>query len=193
MARSGASRYALAPGDVYAHCAAYKAADLAHFLSEAGLYTCMSGEWSSDAKSADDDTVRDAALVARARLHVTFQEIVWTRDRWRCTRCQRYARNVSTLAALRRTACVPLFGTARGAPPSLPRVPVSHKLRRSGPITLCTSAEPTARIASLRCRKVVQASVRREPDTNVFASWSSAAIRLPEFGCWMHSSLCEVL
>ena len=34
-----------------------------------------------------------------------------------------------------RTACVPLFGGARGATPSLPRVHLSHKVPRSGPIT----------------------------------------------------------
>ena len=71
-------------------------------------------------------------------LQVAFHEIAWALDRWRCARCQRYARNNSTPAALRRTACVPLFGGARGATPSLPRVHLSHKVRRSGPITWCT-------------------------------------------------------
>ena len=46
MARSGATRYAVAPGDVYAHGAAWdKATDLAHFLTEAALYSCSPGEW----------------------------------------------------------------------------------------------------------------------------------------------------
>ena len=112
--------------------------DLAHFLSEAALYICSSGTWSADATSAEDAEIRDVALVARARLQVTFHEIAWALDRWRCSQCQRYARNKSTLAALKRTACVPLFGAARGATPSLPRVHLSHKIRRSGPITWCT-------------------------------------------------------
>ena len=39
MARSGATRCAVAPGDVYAHGAAWdKATELAHFLFEAALY-----------------------------------------------------------------------------------------------------------------------------------------------------------
>ena len=43
MARSGATRYAVAPGDVYAHRAAWdKATDLVHFLTEAPLYICTS-------------------------------------------------------------------------------------------------------------------------------------------------------
>ena len=138
MARSGATRYAVAPGDVCAHGAAWdKATDLAHFLSEAALYICSSGEWSADAESAKVD-VRDVVLVARARLQVTFHEIAWDLDRWRCSRCQRYARNKSTLEALERTARVPLFGAARGATPSLPRVHSSHRIRRPGPITWCT-------------------------------------------------------
>ena len=69
MARSGATRYAVAPGDVYAHGAAWdKATDLAHFLTEAPLYICSSGEWSADTKSADELEVRDVVPVARARL-----------------------------------------------------------------------------------------------------------------------------
>ena len=39
MARIRATRYAVAPGDVCAHGAAWdKATDLAHFLTEAALY-----------------------------------------------------------------------------------------------------------------------------------------------------------
>ena len=41
-----------------------------------------------------------------------FTKVAWALDRWRCSRCQRYARNNSTLATLRRTACVPLFGAS---------------------------------------------------------------------------------
>ena len=45
MDRSGATRYAEAPGDVCTHGAAWdKGTDLAHFLSEAALYICSSGE-----------------------------------------------------------------------------------------------------------------------------------------------------
>ena len=64
-----------------------------------------------------------------------FTKVAWTIDRWRCSRCQRFARNMSTLVALTRTACVPLYGAARGAAPSLPRVHSSLRVRRSGPIT----------------------------------------------------------
>ena len=74
MARRGATRYAVVPGDVYAHEAAWdKATDVAHFLSEAALYICSSGECSVDTKSAEDVEVRDVVPVARARLQVTFQ------------------------------------------------------------------------------------------------------------------------
>ena len=59
-------------------------------------------------------------------------------DRWRCSRCQRFARNKLTLAALKRMACVPLYGAASGAAPSIQRVHSSHRVRRSGPITWCT-------------------------------------------------------
>ena len=115
MARSGATRYAVAPGDVYALGAAWdKATDLAHFLSEAALYICSSGEWSPDAKSADELEVRDAP-VAPARLQVTFRHIAWAPDRWRCSRCQRYARNNSTLAALKKDGlCTTVWCCARG-------------------------------------------------------------------------------
>ena len=42
MARSGATGYAVAPGDVYAHEAAWdKATDLAHFLTGAALYILL--------------------------------------------------------------------------------------------------------------------------------------------------------
>ena len=76
MARSGATRYAMAPGDVYVHGAAWdKAADLAPFLTEAALYICSSGEWSAETKSADELEVRDVVPVARARVQVTFHEI----------------------------------------------------------------------------------------------------------------------
>ena len=74
--------------------------NLAHFLTEAALYICSSCEWSADTKSADELEVRDVVLVARARLQVTFREIAWTVDRWRCSRCQRFPRNKLTLAAL---------------------------------------------------------------------------------------------
>ena len=97
MARSGASKYAVAPGDVHAHVAAWdKATDLAHFLSEAGLYICSSGEWPSVSMCADADGEHELAPVPRPRRQVTFHEIEWAVDRWRCTRCQRYARNRST-------------------------------------------------------------------------------------------------
>ena len=57
---AGASRYAVAPGDVYLHGAAWdKATDLAHFLSVAGLYISSSGEWQSDSKNAHVDDDRD--------------------------------------------------------------------------------------------------------------------------------------
>ena len=46
-------------------------------LSEASLYICSSGEWSADAKSADEVEVRDVVLVARARLQVMFHEFAW--------------------------------------------------------------------------------------------------------------------
>ena len=139
MARSGATRYAVAPGDVYAHGAAWdKATDLAHFLTEAALYICSSAEGSADTKSADELEVCNVVPVVRARLQVTFHEIAWTIDRWRCSRCQRYAHNKLTLAACTRTACVPLYGAARGDAPSIPRVHPSHRIRRSGPITWCT-------------------------------------------------------
>ena len=95
--------------------------------SKAALYTCSSGEWFSVAKSAEDVKFRDVAPVARARLQVTFHEIAWALDRWRCSRCQRYA-----------TACVPPFGAARGATTTLPRVHLSDNVRRSWPITWCT-------------------------------------------------------
>ena len=53
MNRSSATRHAVAPGDVYAHGAAWdKATDLAHCLTEAALYICSSGEWWADTKSA---------------------------------------------------------------------------------------------------------------------------------------------
>ena len=136
------ARYAVALGDVCPHGAAWDtAADLAHFLSEAALYICSSGEWSADTRSADEVEVRDVVLVARARLQVTFHEIAWALDRWRCSRCRRYARNESTVAALNRTACVALSGAAQGASPSLPRVHSCHRIRRSGPITWCTMCE----------------------------------------------------
>ena len=139
MARSGASKYAVAPGNVHAHVAAWdKATDLAHVLSEAGLYICSSSEWPSVSNCADADGEHEFAPVPRPRRQVTFHEIVWAVDRWRCTRCQRYARNTLTLAAIRRTACVPLSGIARGAAPPFPRVHESHRLWRSGPITWCT-------------------------------------------------------
>ena len=64
MARCGATRYVVAPGDVYAHGAAWdKATNLAHFLTEAVLYICSSGEWSADTKSPDELEVRDVVLV----------------------------------------------------------------------------------------------------------------------------------
>ena len=139
MACSGATRYAVAPDDVYAQGAAWdKATDLAHFLSEAALYICSSGEWSADTKSADELEVRDVVPAARARLQITFHEVAWAYDRWRCSGCQRYAHNNLTLAALKRTACVPLYGAARGATPPMPRVHSSHRVRRAGPITWCT-------------------------------------------------------
>ena len=54
MARSGATRYAVTRGDVDAHGAAWdKATDLAHFLSEAALYICSSGEWAAEARSEE--------------------------------------------------------------------------------------------------------------------------------------------
>ena len=42
-----------------------------------------------------------------------FTKVAGALDRWRCSRCQRCARNNSTLLALRRTACEPLFGAGR--------------------------------------------------------------------------------
>ena len=183
MAHSGATRYAVAPGDVYAHGAAWdKATDLAQFLSEAALYICSFGEWSSDAKSAEDVETRDVALVACARLQVTFHEIAWAPDRWRCSRCQQYAPNNSTLAALRRRACVPLFGAALGATPSLPRVHLSRS--RGAPC-----AGHTAETAALRCVKVAQAHVPLTQGASVLVAGCTSAfvrsfVRALLFVCW---------
>ena len=86
MTRSSATRHAVAPGDVYAHGAAWeKATDLAHCLTEAALYICSSGEWWADTKSADKLEVCDVVPVARARRQATFHEIEWTIGRWRCS------------------------------------------------------------------------------------------------------------
>ena len=87
---------------------------------------------------------------------------------------------------------MPLFGAARGATPSLPRVHLSHKVRRSGPITCAPCAVHTAQTAGLRCVKVAQAHVPLTQGANVFVSWS-AAIRLLELGCWMQLSLIKKL
>ena len=184
MARSGATRYSVAPGDVRAHGTAWdKSADLAHYLSEAALYICSSGEWSADTKSADELEVRDVVPVARARLQVTFHEIAWALDRWRCSRCQRYERNKSTLAALKRTVCVPLFGAARGATPSLPRVHSSHDVQDRSRGAPC--AGPAAQTAALRWVDVAQEHVPLTQGASVSVGWSLAATRFLELGCWM--------
>ena len=173
--------YAVAPGDVYAHGAAWdKATDLAHFLTEAALYICSSGEWSADTKSADELEVCDVVLVARARLWVTFHEIAWTIDRWRCSRCQRFARNKLTLAALKRTACVPLYGAARGSAPLIPRVHTSRRVRRSGPITWCTmcGAYSSNRSFALRqCCPGTCPSAHKESATASVGHWPSPDYR----------------
>ena len=59
---------------------------------------------------------------------------------------------------------VPLSGAARGAAPLLPRVHESHKLRRSGPITWCTLC------GAYSSNRSFEESVRRTPDSNVFAN-----------------------
>ena len=128
---------------------------------------------------------RDVVLVARARLQATFHEIAWALDHWRCSRCQRYARNKSTLAALKRTACVPLFGAARGATPSLPRVRSSHRIRRSGPIMWCTMCGAYSSNRSLALRHVAQEHVPLTQGASVCISWSLVATGLRELGCWM--------
>ena len=48
-----------------------KATGLAHFMTEAALYICSSGEWSADTQSADELEVRDVVPVARAPGHVS--------------------------------------------------------------------------------------------------------------------------
>ena len=84
-------------------------------LTEAALYICSSGEWSADTKSADELEVRDVVPVARARLQVPFHETPWTIDRWRCSRCQRFARNKLTLSALGKDGlCTTVWCCARG-------------------------------------------------------------------------------
>ena len=184
MACSGASRYAVTPGDVYAHGAAWdKATDLAHFLFEAGLHICSSCERQSDSKSADVDDGGVAAPVARARLQVTYHEMVWALDRWRCSRCQRYARNEFTPAAVRRTVCMPLLGTARGAAPSLPRVHTSHKLRRSGPITWCTVCGAYSCNRSFAWRQSCPGS--RPSDTRLQRLRQMVRGRHPISGAWL--------
>ena len=111
-----------------------KATDLAQFLSEAALYICSSGEWSSDAKSAEDVETRDVALVARARLQVTFHEIAWALESLAMfSMPTNMLPTIQRWRALRRRACVPLFGAALGATPSLPRVHLS----RSRWCTMC--------------------------------------------------------
>ena len=97
-------------------------------LSEADLYICSSGEWSADAKSADEVEVRAVAPVARARFQVTFHEIAWALNRLAIlpmtTMC---SQPVNVGGTQKRTACIPPFGAARGAP-SLPRVHSSHRI-----------------------------------------------------------------
>ena len=158
---------------------------MAHFLTEAALYICSSREWSADTKSADELEVCDVVLVARARLQVTFHEIAWTIDRWRCSRCQRCARNKLTLAALKTTAFVPLYGAARGDAPFIPRVHLSHRIRSSGPITWCTicGAYSSNRSFALRqccpgpcpcdtrSQRLRQLVIGRHPDYWSLAGW----------------------
>ena len=184
MARSGASRYGVAPGDVHAHGAAWdKAVDLAHFLSEAGLYICSSGEWPSVSKCADADGGLESVAFLRPQLQVTFHEIVWAVDRWRCTRFQRYARNGSTLAALRRMACIPLTGAARGAAPLFPRAHESHKLRRSGPITWCTLCGAYSSNRSFALRQSCPGKC--PSDTRLQRLRQLVLVRHPITGIWM--------
>ena len=152
MARSGATRCAVAPGDVCARGAAWnKATDLPHFLCEAALYICSSGEWSADTKSAD---------AARARLQVTFHEIAWARDRWRCFRCQRYRRNKLTLAALNKDGLRPtVWCCARGYSITSESALVSQDSALRTDHRGAPCAGPTAQTAALRCVIVAQEHV----------------------------------
>ena len=93
-----------------------------------------------------------------------------------------YAPNNSTLAALRRRACVPLFGAALGATPSLPRVHLSRS--RGAPC-----AGHTAETAALRCVKVAQAHVPLTQGASVLVAGCTSAfvrsfVRALLFVCW---------
>ena len=148
-----------------------------------------SGEWSADTKSADELEVRDVVPVARARLQVTFQEIAWTIDRWRCSQCQRFSRKKLTLAALIRTACMVL------------RAGLLHPFRECIRLTGfdvqdrsrgATRAGPAVQTAALRFVNVAQEHVPLTQGVSDCVSWSLAVTRLPERGCWMMQlSLCR--
>ena len=102
---------------------------------------------------------------------------------------------LATVQRWRHSEELPVYhcnGAARGAAPSIPRVHSSHRVRRSGPITWCTiRGGPTAQTAALRCVNVAQEHVPLTQGASIFVSWSSAAIRLLELGCWMQLSPCK--
>ena len=182
MARSGATRYAVAPGDVYAHGAAWdKATDLALFLSEAALHICSSGEWSSDVKKAEDVEIRDVApapglrftklrglLIAGDVLDANGMLATIQRQRHSEGRLAYHCLEelVGRLHRFRECTCLTRFsvlGRSHGAP----------------------CAGHTAQTAALRCDNVAQAHVPIRQGASVCVSWSLAAIRLLELGCWM--------
>ena len=123
--------------------------------------------------------------MARARLKITFRETARALDRWRCSRCQRYARNKLTLTALKRTACEPLYVLREG---------LLHQFRECTRLTEfdvqdrsrgAPCAGPTAQTAALRCVNIAQESVPLTQGASVCVSWSLAITRLLERGCWM--------
>ena len=121
-----------------------KATDLAHFLTEAASYICSSGEWSADT------VMLFLWLVLGSRSR--FTKLRGTIDRWRCSRCQRFARNKLTLAALKKDGlCRTVWCRARGC-----SINSESALVLQGS-TFC--AGPTAQTAALRCVTVAQEHV----------------------------------
>ena len=194
MARSGATRYAVAPGDVYAHGAAWdKATDLAQFLTGAALYICSSGEWSADTKSADELEFCDvvpAVLGSRSRFTklrglliagdvLDANEMLATSSRWRHSK----GRLVYRCMVLREGMLL-LFRECTG-PTGFDVLDRS----RGAPCVV-----PAAQTAALRCVNVAPEHDPLTQGASDCVSWSLAVTRLRECGCWMMQlSPCRVL
>ena len=137
MARSGATRFAVAPDDVCAHGAAWdEAADLAHFSSGTALYICSSGRPMPKVRMRWRFEMLFLWLVLGSRSRFTklcgplvagdapdANDMLATSQRW--------------LHSKGRPAyhCLVLL---EGLLHHLREVDSSHRIRRSGPITWCT-------------------------------------------------------